>query len=602
MRVQFLSAIILVMSINSQASIEESKGATVITVGSAGSSCDITTGTTKIQDAIDSNFSDIHVVNTETYNENIIINDKSITIIGGFTSCANAAAGIQTPNEKSIIDGSANTLSTIRIFGNTFINSVELDSLEITGGTSNGLGGGGILAFGADVEIILNDNLIHNNVGRFGGGIAMIGADRMNLFVTDTVIKLNQATESGGGLYCNYTGTGIAPQLVFSTNTGISGNGATNGSGGGVFLNTCDFHFASGDNDISLDFGINRNLATMQGGGIYAEDEATIDLIGNESGCGLICTGDNTKPVTIAGNTAQGNGGGIFLTGFNTQINMNMVLLAQNTSASNGGGMAIANNAELNVTRSQKSCWNEDHCNFFIGNKSGENSGLGGLLYNTGAIANINQSEIALNRADFGTVLYTVGSNSLTTFIGCVIRDNGGIRVGTFPHDDRNVFRVAGNAQVDVYHSTIADNLADVAVFGIVDTAGAVSEIHNSIVSDASTGTLIEPFVGSQSLVDFRKCLLHEKASLELPTVPDRNDLATNDPLFVNRVANNYHIDPLNSPARDFAANDHSFFKDMDFEDRGVDFPEINDFFGPYDVGADEAQRPDAMFSDGFEN
>jgi hypothetical protein len=598
MRVQFLTVIILLIAFNSWSKTVENNGVTIITVGSAGSTCDISTGTTKIQDGIDSGFSAVHIVNSETYNENIVIDDRNITIVGGFATCSDAANGIRNANDKSIIDGSSNLQSTIRIFGNTFSNTVDITGLEITGGTSNALGGGGILAFGADATITLKNVLIDNNVGRFGGGIGMIVSGTTNLIAIDTIIQLNQADE-GGGLYCNYTGVGLSPQIIISQNSGISQNGAVNGPGGGIFLNTCDLHFASGDENFNLNIGINNNLANMQGGGIYAEDAATINLIGDEAGCGFICTGDNTKPVTIAGNTAQGNGGGVFLTGFATQMDMNMVLLINNTSNLNGGGIAIENNAIVNVTRSQKECWNQSHCNFFRNNKSGESAGLGGLIYNNGATANINQAEIAFNRADFGTVLYSVGAGSSTTFNGCIIHDNGGTRIGAFPHDDKYVFRVAGGAQVDAYHTTIADNLADVAVFGIASSSGSVSEIHNSIIHDISSGAVIDNNFGP---VDFNSCLLHEMLSLNLPPFPIRNDLRVEDPLFVNRVGKNYHIDPINSRAIDFASSDNSTLADMDFETRGIDIPSVLTLLGPYDVGADEAQRPDAMFSDGFEN
>ncbi len=585
--------IALLLSINALATTQTINGVTVITVGSAGSTCDITTGTTKIQDGIDSGVSAVHIVNSETYNENIIIDDRNITIIGGFTNCANAANGTRNPNDKSIIDGSTNTQSTIRIFGNTVFHTINLTGLDITGGTSNALGGGGLLAFGADAEIVLRNVLIHDNTGRFGGGVGLIVSGRTNLIAIDSFVNSNQADE-GGGLYCNYTGSGLPPQVIFNKNTGISDNDANDGPGGGVFLNTCDFHFASGDENIASDFGINRNTSTMQGGGIYAEDGASINLIGDEDGCGFICEGDNTKPVTIAGNMAQGNGGGIFLTDFSTQLDMNMVLLADNTSNANGGGIAIENDAVMDVTRSQKQCWNESHCNFFTGNKPGEAAGLGGLIYNNGATANINQTEIAFNRADFGTVLYSTGT-SITRFNGSVIRDNGGLRFGAFPHADRYVFRIAGNAQVDVLHSTIADNAAAIAVFGIAANSANTSDIVNSIIHDVSTGDVHDSDGLPRAF--FTNCIVHEDASLNLISL----NVVVADPLFVNRAGNNFHIDPFNSPAIDVASSG-SGLPDIDFETRGLDRPEIMDFLGPFDIGADEAQRPDAMFSDGFEN
>lgn len=575
-------------------------GSSIITVGPAGSSCDITVSSTKIQDAIDFGPNTIRLVNTETYNENIIIDDIDIDIVGGYANCADAANGIRNPDDKSIINGSSSTQSTIRVFGNSQFNTVNLTGLDITGGTSNALGGGGLVAFGADAEITLRNVSIHDNTGRFGGGIAIIASNnRTNLLAVDTIINNNSADE-GGGLYCKYVGTGIKPIITFSLESGISDNSATVGDGGGVYLSQgCGFTFASGSADILSDIGINRNTATRNGGGIYAESESTVNLVGNVDGCGFLCIGDNTNPVTVASNSALEDGGGVYATGFMTSITMESVYLTANQVGQNGGGIALIDTASLLIKRSQKECWDENHCNFLTSNKSGINSGLGGLIYNNSSTANINQAEIAFNRADFGTVLYGTGVGSITTMNGDIIRDNSGPRFGAFSQEDNYVFRVTSGAQVDVYHSTIADNAAVSAVFGIAANAGSASEIRNSIIHDSSSGDILDVNFGP---VDITSCILHEKLSLNLLPFPIPDDLRVDDPRFVDRVGNNYHIDPINSPAIDFATSNQSTLPDMDFETRGNDYTEVTDFFGPFDVGADEAYKPDEMFSDGFEN
>ena len=310
--------------------------------------------------------------------------------------------------------------------------------------------------------------------------------------------------------------------------------------------------------------------------------------------------GDNINPVTVASNEASENGGGVYVTGVLTSANMESVYLTDNTAGNDGGGVALFDAASLLIERSQKACWDESHCNFLTNNKSGSSIGLGGLVYNNNSTVNIYQSELAFNRADFGTVLYGAGADSVTTFIGDVIRDNGGIRFGDFPHDDTFIFRVIDGAQVDVYHSTIADNAADGAIFSIALDAGGTSQIVNSIVHDVSTGDVIENFFGAP--VDFQNCILHEKVSLGTPGIPNSDsDLVVIDPLFVNRVGNNYHIHPLNSPAIDFAGQNRSLLEDIDFELRGINNPDMNDLFGPYDIGADEASNDEIIFKDGFE-
>ena len=200
-------------------------------------------------------------------------------------------------------------------------------------------------------------------------------------------------------------------------------------------------------------------------------------------------------------------------------------------------------------------------------------------------------------------MLYGIGTNSITTLIGDVIRTNGGIRFGAFSQEDNYVFRVLSGAQVDVYHSTIANNISVNAVFGIGNSAGSTSEIVNSIIRDSNSVTLIEPFIGSEFLVKFQKSIVHEKNSLGLPALPNTDlDIMVTDPMFVDSAGHNYHINPINSPAIDFAAANFSNLEDIDYEARGLDNPNVNDLHGPYDVGADESRRPDAIFKDGFED
>lgn len=81
----------------------QTRGITVITVGPGGSTCHINSGSTKIQDA---GFSDIRIVDSGIYNENIVIDDIDINITGGSGSFAShvrtnllAFDTIITPNQ-----------------------------------------------------------------------------------------------------------------------------------------------------------------------------------------------------------------------------------------------------------------------------------------------------------------------------------------------------------------------------------------------------------------------------------------------------------------------------------------------------------------------
>lgn len=581
---------------NSMASDNQIKGLSIITVGPNGSSCDVNSGSSRIQDAVDAGLGDIRIVNSGVYSENIVIDDVNVNLIGGYVDCAAASAGFRNFDDMSVITGVVGANQpVIRITGSSNFNSVNLTGLELSGGGGS-LAGGGVSALAADATIVLRNMYIHDNNNRFGGGVGILASNvRTNLLAFDTIITSNQA-DDGGGFYCTSVGAPIAPMVRFFGESGISDNAATDGQGGGVYLtNECGFEFYSGSSDISSDVGINRNTATQEGGGIYADSGSKVTLYGHQN-CSLLgCVGSNEQPVTVASNAAEGNGGGIYLAGGLTTLEMNSAFLTDNTTDANGGGMAVSDGATLTVNRLQEECWDERHCNFFTFNKSGSSAGLGGLVYNDSSIVNINQAELAFNRADFGTVLYGTGSGSITTFIGDVVRDNGGLRIGSFPHNDTYIFRVTAGAQVDVFHSTIADNAADNAVFGIASDAGNTSEIVNSIIHDASTGDVIDTI--NVFHTSFSHCMVHEDDSVNFISI----NVELNDPVFINRVNNNYHIHPLNSPAIDYAGASGSFLNDIDFEPRGLDNPDFNDFFGPYDIGADESNNDEIIFKDGFE-
>ncbi len=592
-------AITLLLSINAFATTQTINGVTVITVGSVGSTCDITTGTAKIQDGIDSNFSAVHIVNSETYNENIVIDDRNISIIGGFATCADAANGIRNPNAKSIINGSTNTQSTIRIFGDTVFHSVNLTGLDITGGTSNTLGGGGILAFGASVQIVLRNSFIHNNFGRFGGGIGILASStRTNLFAFDTTISTNEA-DDGGGLYCNHTGSGLKPIIEFDENSLIANNSAING--GGAFLtNGCNLKTYA---------GIHLSTASQNGGGIYADNGAKVILYGHEE-CDLFgCKSNNISPVILNNNKSLFDGGGAYISGVGTELSIYAGEIQGNKAgtnkdqtlfaAGNGGGFYVSDGATLNVKRLTKECWDQRSCNLFDGNYPGLagsiGRGEGGAIYNNNSTVNIEHTQF-VNHLGYSPFLYGIGANSITNMNSSVIANNG----GTVLHLD-NTFtttkflsRLVDGAIFNIYHSTIADNEVTFSLFRMENSLGNTARMATSIVSPHSL-SFDKPVFGLFSALASIDCtIVYEDASA---TSSFFSTVA--DPMFI--ADSNYRIDPINSPAVDYCFANHSNLPDIDFESRGIDVNKTNNF-GPYDIGADEVQKPNEMFSDGFED
>ncbi len=582
---------------------QATKAAAFVTVGNDGS-CTYHSGTHPIQDAIDAgNSSEIRIANDRSYTENLTINDRSITLKGGYANCAAAYNDIQTGRTE--ISGAAGT-QVITIMGNSARHDIVLDSLWLKDGSSFILfGGGGILAIAADALIrIKNTWISDNDGGGKGGGIAVLG-DNADFSLTDTVIYHNTA-DAGGGIYCDGTNNSISlfgnSGVSFNTANGTSGTDA--GKGGGIFItNGCKFLSYSGTTVPWWDFkGISGNNATGQGGGVYADHGATVTLYGGQLCYYFGCLGDTSNPANLDHNRAQSDntgatdykaGSGAFISGANTQMFIYDGRVTGNTigdSDYHGGAIYVDAGATFTTARVGKKCWNQAHCNYYANNAAGSSGGHGGAFYNDDSTLNITNTVITGNRADWGTVLYAKGAGAKTTIKASLIYGNGDDGADGF--NDWGVFRVRDDAELDIERSTIADNKADI-VFRILSSADAgTSSIFASIVHDASSGDVYQSSPGSVS----NDCtLFHESNSI--PSL-STNSFVDN-PQFVDRSNANYHL-KLISPAIDFCDSYPPVdYSDMDFEAYGFDYPTVSNNHGPYDIGADEVYN--TIFADSFE-
>ena len=77
----------------------------------------------------------------------------------------------------------------------------------------------------------------------------------------------------------------------------------------------------------------------------------------------------------------------------------------------------------------------------------------------------------------------------------------------------------------------------------------------------------------------------------------------TDDPSFIDRNNNNYHIDARFSPAVDYCLGTLANLdnKDTDGDRRSWDDYTVTNIYGPYDAGADETYDNDIIFKDDLE-
>ncbi len=584
-------------------------GGSIVTVGDD-VQCDFRLGTSRIQDAIDAGNDEIRIADS-TYEENLLIDDISVILKGGYASCADAANDV-TNNSKQTISGVPGAgAATIIIQGNTQRNTVTLERLTIDGGTSSGfLQGGGVFTITADLALNINNSTISFNEGSAGGGLGVF-AGNTDVVLFNTIVASNTSDTSGGGIWCN----GSNSSIFYNDDGGLSGvfnNVASNGDGGGILIEAGCVLTSYIGRPYPVGFldlrGIVSNTATGNGGGLAVRSGGTAFLNGGLF-CFFFCLGDNTRPANIDFNTADsdgnndGFGGGIYATDPNTTVNLLNTYISDN-EAQSGGGIAVENQANL-VMRSSYvfgTCWNPGSCSQLSNNQSAQ-TGFptrgGGLYATSGAVVDISNTEFRNNRADFGTAMYTLAEVADATVTnldveGSLIVNNGDD--ANTDWSDIDTIRINGG-EVLLDYNTIADN--DVGIGGAnINNTGSV-EIFSSIIHNTDGALVYRGDVQPNTTLPYECLMVNETGSL-----PVEPEIVADDPEFIDRANGDFHLNAAISPAIDFCTTLNAStpdFNDSDNEARGFDDPLATNFQGPYDVGYDETYQNDIIFEDDFD-
>ncbi len=566
----------------------------------SGSVCDFG----RIQDAIASGASEIRITSGvyATGNE-IVLDDTSIKLWGGYATCEDAQnPGFQADEVATIVGGGLGPVITI--LGNSQRNSVELRNLIITNGTGTPLTtAGGIAAFNTDLSLRLTNIELIDNEGILGGGMSIVGGDTQ-VIARNLLIRDNVAPD-GGGLYC--AGNSVFIQISDGSNpsmkSGILDNFASNGDGGGIYMETgCTIDLYSGTSNSSASIdrrGIYRNKAQgspARGGGVYMQSGSHLILNGEEV-CEESCLGNNEQPLNVNDNDAL-VGGGIFATGSTTVVDAFSVLLERNDAENGGAGINMTNGATFNVDSLIPSCWSPGSCNQIISNRADDGPG-GAINVNLGGEVNINRALIAFNQANEGTVANIfantfAGPRGSISIDNSVIVKNGGQVLGFL---DLSAFKTNGSS-IRLNFSTIADNGVTEQVFlsigNSIDNSSNINLTGNIIRENA---VIYEEQGSFASLTG--DCVLANNDNTLLGEI--LTNVFEGNPVFLDPVNNDYHIDASLSEALDLCESDGSVAKDLDGEIRGFDDPNTVNVLGPYDAGADETYENDVIFVDGFE-
>jgi predicted outer membrane repeat protein len=281
------------------------------------------------------------------------------TISGNMATTGAGICLLSTAAPRTIVDG--NTISgnvATGQGGGIFSSSFDLSVINtVLSGNMAGPTGGGIHS---DGELTLTASTVSGNSALRGGGVY----HRMGeMSINFSAISENTATQDGGGVYSRGARLAMNGSTITGNDAGDEPGGSI-GRGGGLWISTETLGPAT-----ILDSTISDNTAQRLGGGLYffGGDPGNAGLTltnvtisgnhGAQGGGGIAAASFSggipgglvtTHGGSITGNTAFGNGGGIYTrAGF---LAIHGTTISGNAVTGNGGGVATATQATSGAT------------------------------------------------------------------------------------------------------------------------------------------------------------------------------------------------------------------------------------------------------------
>ncbi|WP_328372367.1 right-handed parallel beta-helix repeat-containing protein [Micromonospora zamorensis] len=215
--------------------------------------------------------------------------------------------------------------------------------------------GAGVLVQPGGRAEILDSELLYNQSGGNGGGLANFGSTRLS----KTTVAHNTALFFGGGIF--NAGVLQVDESKVKDNTGIIGGGGIANGAARIFTDSVD-----GGSVWVYKSEITDNETLGFGGGVL-DVEGTTTL----------------HYTTVSGNTAVLAGGGVAVA--DSQLTLKDATVAKNSTAGVGGGLAVAFDSAATVENSKI---NDNTAGFF-----------GAGLFNEDSVTTLRDSEVVGNRA-----------------------------------------------------------------------------------------------------------------------------------------------------------------------------------------------------------
>lgn len=404
-----------------------------------------------------------------------------------------------------------------------------------------------------------------NGAGGNGGAVSATGTGNPDFSVTSgaqtSYLAVNSASGSGGAVYLTnnqtvnlYAVSGY--RLNLNTNSAGGSGGALYANGGGFFdiygniqatSNNAGvaggFVYLAGGSRIWLDDWYSTRPQVWvnyapSGGAIYAADSPRVELDGVDIG------GTNN------GNRATaGSGGAIYLD--TSTFDADNCLFRYSQATVNGGAIAAYDNSALTIhatytamrpasrpaeTHSLLSPFSitstgcdplSGECSTFHNNTADSDANLngsGGAIYLSNSSLQLDQTYLHHNTAARGGALYAINAGSV------VVANNSLFHHNTSTSFYGSAIRVEDNANVTLWHATLADNTGGPAFSQTANPS--ITSVYNSIIYRNEQGFSIEP--------DNAVCNIDQDGLAGLNVAP----------FFVAPGASNYRL-TSSSPARD---------------------------------------------------
>ncbi len=217
------------------------------------------------------------------------------------------------------------------------------------------LDGAGVLVQPGGRAEILDSELLYNQSGGNGGGLANFGSTRLS----KTTVARNTAFFFGGGIF--NAGVLQVDESKIKDNTGIIGGGGISNGAARIFTDDVD------------------------GGSVWVYKSEVTDNETLGFGGGVLDVGGTTTlhQTTVSDNTALLAGGGVAVA--DSQLTLKDATVVKNSTAGVGGGLAVAFDSVATIENSRIK---DNTAGFF-----------GAGLYNEDSVTTLRDSEVVGNRA-----------------------------------------------------------------------------------------------------------------------------------------------------------------------------------------------------------